>query len=80
MEKPDTIKLENSEVRLNSDDGTVDEIVVCDAHGNCLFHMEQMNDQCFWMALYATDKATEPVYVNIFTKNGRSHLTAKVND
>ncbi len=70
-------RVDKSEVRFN-DDGTVDEIVIIDSKGNCLFHLEQMNDTCFWMAVYGS-KSNESIHVNIFSKNGRSHLTAVDN-
>ena len=45
-------KRDNIEVRLHKD-GTLDEIVICDPHnGNCLFHLEQMSDQYYWMRAY----------------------------
>ena len=45
-------KRDNIEVRLHKD-GTLDEIVMDDPHtGQCLFHLEQMDDYYFWMRCY----------------------------
>lgn len=40
-------------IRLH-DDKTLDEIVAFDHHGNCFFHMEQMDDNLFWMRFTST--------------------------
>src|SRR5688500_103042 len=72
--------IENSEVRFHGD-GTVDEIVVRDSAGNCLLHMEQMDDTCFWIGLYPT--SGEPPYAIhlwVGSKNGRSFAECKVTD
>jgi hypothetical protein len=48
------------EIRSN-DDGTLDEVV---ARG-CDFHLEQMDDTCWWMGITMPDGET--VHVNLFT-------------
>ena len=40
-------------VRLD-DEGGLDEIVLRDAAGDCLFHLERMADDCFWLRCYPT--------------------------
>jgi hypothetical protein len=42
---------DNIEIGLNKD-GTLDEILVYDKHGKCLFHLEQMDDSYYWMRAY----------------------------
>lgn len=75
-----TLWLEKSEVRLH-EDGTVDEIVIRDADGRCLFHLEQMSDVNYWMALYPySRKLNAAVHIHINSKNGRSHIEGTVND
>lgn len=74
-----TLRLGNSEVRLHAD-GTVDEIVVRDANGTCLFHLEQMNDSTFWMAVYPDKGDGDAIHANVFSKNGRSHVTCEVSE
>lgn len=32
-----------------NDDGTIDEVLVHDAAGNIVLHIEQMDDDCYWM-------------------------------
>lgn len=40
---------DNIEIRLH-EDGTLDELLIYDPHdGRCLYHMEQMADDWFWM-------------------------------
>jgi hypothetical protein len=51
--------------------GEVDEVCLY-VDGECVLHLEQMSDQCFWMGLRT--KNGYGVHVNIFSKNGRSHL------
>lgn len=36
--------------------GTVDEIVLYDKDGRCLFHMEQMDNHWHWFAIYGSQK------------------------
>ena len=43
------------DVGLNAD-GTVDEIVLRDADGNVLFHLEKMDDTYFWFGFYGGPK------------------------
>ena len=40
-------------VRLD-DEGRLDEIVLRDSAGDCLFHLERMDDHCFWLRCYPT--------------------------
>jgi len=48
------LQRDNIEVRLHKD-GTLDEIVIDDPHtGQCLFHLEQMDDHYYWMRAYGT--------------------------
>lgn len=55
-------KRDNIEVRLHKD-GTLDEIVIEDPRtGQCLFHLEQMSDQHFWMRAYGI---TQDLVANI---------------
>lgn len=54
----------NLETRYN-DDGTLDEVVMYDAAGKCIFHLEQMSDSCFWMRWEGNEAA---LVVNIFAK------------
>lgn len=42
------------EIRLN-EDGTIDEILLY-INGECVMHLEQMDDSYFWMGLYAEGK------------------------
>lgn len=39
------------EVRLD-ESGQVDEVLICDEHGVCLFHLERMTDNQVWVGLY----------------------------
>lgn len=59
------------EVRRN-DDGTLDEVVAKD----CSFHLEQMSEDCWWMAVY---KENRRVAVFLSTKHG-AHIVAAVED
>jgi len=63
------IKIGNSEVRLDPD-GEVDEIVIRDRDGVCLFHLEYMADNLVWSALYSTSNADDSVHVN-FSSRGK---------
>jgi hypothetical protein len=47
------IKKGNIEVRLK--DGKLDEIVVVNKEGDCVFHLEQMTDNHWWLAAYDQD-------------------------
>lgn len=42
------------------DDGTLDEIVALDANGACEFHMEQLDDNLFWMRFSSTKERPLP--------------------
>ena len=57
------------EVRTN-DDGSLDEIVMYDAAGTCIFHLEQMNDQCYWLRFYGDPSKWELV-CNVFVRGNR---------
>ena len=48
------------EIRLN-DDGSLDEVVA----GNAWFHLEQLNDNLWWMAI---TKGGETVHVKLFAR------------
>lgn len=60
----------NIEVRLN-DDGTLDEVVMYDQNGKCVYHLEQMSDCLFWMRFYGDQK---DLVVNFCTHDERLHL------
>lgn len=55
----------NVELRTN-DDGTLDEVVIYDANGACLFHLEQMSDDCFWMR--TSNSGPWDLVVNLFAR------------
>jgi hypothetical protein len=50
----ETYKVGNSEVSLEN--GLVDEIIIKDNDGKCIFHLEQMDDDIYWSAIYSNDK------------------------
>lgn len=66
-------KTNGIEIRRN-DDGSVDEVLMY-VDGRCVVHVEQMYDECFWMALYGSKHTA---HVNFWSKNRRSHVEAKV--
>lgn len=66
-------KNDGIEIRRN-EDGSVDEVCLY-VGGKCVVHVEQMSDQCFWMALYG---AGHTAHVNFLSKNRRSHVDATV--
>lgn len=41
--------------------------------GKCIFHLEAINDLCYWMGLYGK---THEAHVNVYSKNNRAHITA----
>ncbi len=58
---------DNIEVRLHKD-GTLDEVVFYDPYTEqCIFHLEQMSDQHFWMRFYGT---TQDLVVHIGAISG----------
>lgn len=57
----------NIEVRFNDDD-SVDEIVIFNLMGRCIFHLEQMDDNFYWMRAYG--EAVDLV----------AHIGAKIED
>lgn len=71
-----TIRIGPHEIRLHND-GSVDEIVIRNAEGECVFHLEQMDDQCFWMAAYHREngKLAAEAHVNIITDAGELRTT-----
>lgn len=71
-----TLWLEQSEIRLH-DDGTVDEIVIRDPSGNCLFHLEQMSAFFYWMAIYPVSRKLEEAHINIGSSRG--HVQGVIN-
>jgi predicted nucleic acid-binding Zn-ribbon protein len=60
------------EIRYN-DDGTVDEIIV-KSGGVCLFHLEQMSDESYWIGLAPKD-GDYPVHIDIYSDKP---ITARV--
>jgi hypothetical protein len=48
-------KVGNLELGLNAD-GSVDEILIYDKDGKCLFHLEQMDEHYYWLRAYGTEK------------------------
>jgi hypothetical protein len=60
----EAIKIGNSEV-LTDGDGAVDEIVIRDSKGQCLFHLEFMHDNTVWAAVYAADTPGERCVVGL---------------
>ena len=70
------------DVGLNAD-GTVDEIVLRDADGNVLFHLEQMDDTYFWFAFYGprTDMGDAPeIHGWIGSTSGRARVHCALPD
>lgn len=65
-------RIGNTEIGYN-DDGTVDEILVCDSKGKCLVHIEQMDKGHFWMGIEGKDD-DETVHAN-FLSRGKITLT-----
>lgn len=61
-------------IEVRYQEGEVDEIVVR-VDGKVVVHVEQMNDVCFWMGLYAGNHSA---YALIGSKNGQSHIVANV--
>jgi len=45
----------NVEIRKNKD-GTVDELLIYDKDGQCIFHMEQMDTHWHWARVYGTEE------------------------
>lgn len=43
-------------------------------NGRCIFHLEAMSDQTYWMGIYGK---THDVHAWIGSENGRSHVGAK---
>jgi len=50
-------------------DGELDEIVFT-RDGKCLFHLEQMSDQYWWMAIYDGERT---VHIDLMTKRAVIH-------
>lgn len=46
----------NVEVRPIPGDNSLDEIVIYGPNGECLFHLEKMSDQTYWMRAYGSEK------------------------
>ena len=45
----------NNHIELRPfEDGSLDEIVALDANGECFFHLEQMDDNCYWARFSST--------------------------
>ena len=59
----------NIEIRTH-DDGSLDEIVMYDQSGKCVYHLEQMSDCGWWMACYGDEKT---VHVNFSTFDESIH-------
>lgn len=76
MSEKNTIPVGSSEISLD-DDGEVDEIFVCDMLGNCLFHLERMNDSGFWMGIYCADSKAHAT-VNIYAKKATLYTNHEV--
>lgn len=64
--KPRAKTHDDIEVRYN-DDGTVDEIIVRDRNDpkRCLFHLEQMDKDAYWIGLKGVDEY--PVHVDLYS-------------
>ena len=62
-------------------DGSVDEIVAYGPDGHCWFHLEQMSDQCWWMAIYppSGDDAERLSWV-IHSASGRAVVKLSLQD
>jgi len=58
----------NHEIRFNTD-GTVDEIVIKDENGHCLFHLEQMDENCYWSGTYDPLKPMDRIDVRFFSSS-----------
>jgi hypothetical protein len=59
-------------IEIREYDGFVDEVLLY-IDGECVFHMENMSDQCYWMGLYGK---THEAHCNVLSKNGRAHVMA----
>lgn len=57
-------------IEIRHEGDFVDEVLLY-VNGKCVFHMENMSDQCYWFALYAKG---HDAHCNVFAKNNRSHL------
>lgn len=66
-------KRDGIEIRYQG--GEVDEVCLYRS-GDCVFHLEQMSDVCFWMGLYA---AGHTAHVNVFSKNVQSFVGANAD-
>ena len=58
------------EVRHN-DDGTIDEVVLYDALGRCLFHLEQLDRDLWYFGLYPTVDPDDEVQFDIVRRKKR---------
>jgi hypothetical protein len=56
-----SVRRGNVEHRFN-EDGTLDEVVLYDTDGRCIFHLEQMSTGCWWMGVGRTD---DPGYTHV---------------
>ena len=63
------IRRGNIEVRLH-EDGTLDEVVFYSSDGKPIFHMEQMDDNLFWMRFEGSE---EDLVVNLGAVIGERH-------
>ena len=68
------------EVRRN-DDGSLDEVLLYDAE-RCLFHMEQLDDDRWWFALYPTDPGAsgmtdDDAHFDIFRRKKHVEVTER---
>lgn len=77
--KPDPLKKKwkkHGDVRLNSD-GSIDEIVL----KHCSVHLEQMDDNHYWMGLYAKDGSKHGICMHLrFAAKGRIRVSAETDD
>lgn len=74
MSRSEWIGDKQNGVELRYAAGGLDEVCLY-ANGVCVMHMEVMNDVGIWFGLHPRDGVM--VHLNIFSKNCRSHITAK---
>ena len=59
------------------DDSTLDEVCLY-VDGECVFHLEMMDDHLFWVGLYAKSNKTAHLYIG--AKNGMAHVKCTGKD
>ncbi len=69
------------EVRRN-EDGSIDEIVAYGPNGECIFHLEQMDEGCWWFAIYPPNPTAgkRGLSVVIHSASGRAKVEATITE